>query len=66
MKMEIGKNVRYAIGGLALALLVSCNNAGSFDDTKINSFYNTYKYTGLPLGPISNPGIDSISPHNLR
>ncbi|HLC57517.1 MAG TPA: hypothetical protein VJH95_03020 [Candidatus Nanoarchaeia archaeon] len=41
--MEIGKNVRYAIGGLALALLVSCNNAGSLDDTKIDSFPGTFK-----------------------
>lgn len=28
--------------------------------TEINSPYNTYKYKGLPFGPISNPGIDSI------
>ncbi len=32
----------------------------TIDDLKINSPYNTYKYYGLPLGPISNPGIDSI------
>jgi len=32
----------------------------SIDDTKIDSPYNTYKYYGLPLGPISNPGMDSI------
>lgn len=32
----------------------------SIDDTKIDSPYNTYKYQGLPLGPISNPGLDSI------
>ncbi|MBU2540063.1 endolytic transglycosylase MltG [Patescibacteria group bacterium] len=30
------------------------------EDTKIDSPYNTYKYRGLPLGPISNPGLDSI------
>jgi UPF0755 protein len=30
-------------------------------DTKIDSPYNTYKYRGLPLGPISNPGTDSIN-----
>ena len=30
-------------------------------DTKIDSPYNTYKYPGLPKGPISNPGIDSIT-----
>ena len=29
-------------------------------DTKVDSLYNTYKYKGLPLGPISNPGLDSI------
>ncbi len=32
----------------------------SIKDTKIDSPYNTYKYAGLPLGPISNPGMDSI------
>lgn len=29
-------------------------------DTQIDSPYNTYKYRGLPAGPISNPGMDSI------
>ncbi|MEA3295910.1 MAG: endolytic transglycosylase MltG [Patescibacteria group bacterium] len=32
----------------------------SIDDTKIDSPYNTYKYRGLPIGPICSPGIDSI------
>ncbi len=32
----------------------------SAQDLKIDSPYNTYKYLGLPAGPISNPGIDSI------
>lgn len=26
----------------------------------VDSQWNTYKYPGLPLGPISNPGVDSI------
>jgi len=26
----------------------------------IDSPYNTYKYRGLPVGPISNPGLESI------
>jgi UPF0755 protein len=29
-------------------------------DTKIDSPYNTYEHTGLPPGPICNPGLDSI------
>ena len=33
----------------------------STKDTRIDSPYNTYKYYGLPKGPISNPGIDSIT-----
>jgi len=32
----------------------------SGEETKIDSPYNTYKYLGLPLGPISNPGLESI------
>lgn len=33
----------------------------TFDDTKIDSPYNTYKYKGLPLGPIGNPGLAAIN-----
>lgn len=29
-------------------------------DLEIDSLYNTYKYKGLPIGPISNPGLDSL------
>lgn len=41
------------------------NGKGSFqltyDDLKIDSPYNTYVYKGLPPGPISNPGLDTIN-----
>ena len=30
------------------------------DDLQFDSPYNTYKYKGLPPGPINNPGIDAI------
>lgn len=33
----------------------------SVKDKTIDSPYNTYKYYGLPKGPVSNPGIDSIT-----
>jgi len=32
----------------------------SIEETQIESPYNTYKYTGLPVGPICNPSFDSI------
>lgn len=32
----------------------------SIEETQIDSPYNTYKYPGLPLGPIANPGLESI------
>jgi UPF0755 protein len=32
----------------------------SREETQIDSAYNTYKHLGLPLGPICNPGLDSI------
>lgn len=32
----------------------------TYEDLKIDSPWNTYKYKGLPLGPISNPSIEAI------
>lgn len=36
------------------------NGRVSTEDTKINSSYNTYRYRGLPPGPIANPGLSAI------
>ena len=37
------------------------NDPGVLDkDRAIDSAYNTYKYPGLPLGPVGNPGLDAI------
>jgi UPF0755 protein len=52
MPLQLDATVNYATGKSD----ASC----SIKDTKIDSPYNTYKYKGLPKGPISNPGMDSI------
>lgn len=32
----------------------------TYEDTQVDSPYNTYKYKGLPVGPIACPGIESL------
>jgi UPF0755 protein len=45
----------------ATIVYITGNANISSKDKTINSPYNTYKYYGLPKGPISNPGMDSIT-----
>ncbi|MDR0915131.1 MAG: endolytic transglycosylase MltG [Endomicrobium sp.] len=52
IKLQSCATVLYAIGLHKVKL--------SLNDTKINSPYNTYKYFGLPPGPICSPSLDSI------
>lgn len=54
--------------GMALQMDSTVNyvtNAGrpsaTYQDIEVDSPYNTYKYTGLPPGPISNPGLNAIT-----
>lgn len=51
--LNIDATIVYALGGVDHAL--------TYDDLEIDSPYNTYKYAGLPAGPISNPGLNSIT-----
>ncbi len=52
MKLQADPTVQYALGKAPKRLLYS--------DLEIDSPYNTYRYRGLPPGPICNPGKPSI------
>ncbi len=53
MPLQADSTVNYITGNDTPAI--------SLDDRDIDSLYNTYKYAGLPPGPISNPGLDAIT-----
>lgn len=53
MKLDADPTVRYALGDPARPLYRT--------DLSVDSPYNTYKYGGLPPGPICNPGRASIT-----
>ena len=52
MKLQADPTVQYALGRHVERVL--------FKDLEIDSKYNTYKYPGLPPGPIASPGAASI------
>jgi UPF0755 protein len=52
MKLESDATVQYATGVRRMALTSA--------DLAVDSPYNTYKYNGLPAGPICNPSMDAI------
>lgn len=52
MRLQVDATILYATG--------QENSKVYIKDTQFDSPYNTYRHDGLPLGPISNPGIDSI------
>lgn len=50
--LQIDATVLYALGEHKTEL--------TSDDLRVDSPYNTYRYPGLPVGPIANPGLDSL------
>ncbi|MGI6215664.1 MAG: endolytic transglycosylase MltG [Christensenellales bacterium] len=52
--MTLGSDaaVKYVLGTKRMAL--------SQEDISVQSYYNTYKYKGLPPGPICNPSQDAV------
>ncbi|MEO7197458.1 MAG: endolytic transglycosylase MltG, partial [Solirubrobacterales bacterium] len=51
--LEIDATVRYALGN-------NFQDSLTTSDLEVDSPYNTYRYPGLPAGPIANPGLDSL------
>ena len=51
-KLRIDATVLYALG--------DWKDKVTFKDLEVDSPYNTYKYKGLPIGPIANPGAASL------
>lgn len=52
--LNIDATLIYALGG-------SIDGALTDADKQVDSPYNTYTHTGLPAGPIANPGLSSIT-----
>jgi len=52
MRLQADPTVIYALGGLDRPLY--------YKDLEYDSPYNTYRYHGLPPGPINSPGLASI------
>lgn len=52
MALQSDATIQYALGERKQVV--------SYDDLKIESPYNSYKYKGLPPTPIANPSIESI------
>lgn len=58
MRLDADPTVQYALGRQPDG---SWWKAGlTLDDLQIASPYNTYVHTGLPPGPIANPGLESL------
>lgn len=57
---RLKKNMRLQIDATVQYALPEWKERLSYDDLKVESPYNTYKYAGLPPGPICNPGYSSI------
>ena len=52
MRLQADPTIQYILDGPPRRLLIK--------HLEIDSPYNTYKYSGLPPGPINNPGKASI------
>ena len=58
-RLEADPTVQYALG-FALKENRYWKRGLTYKDLKVDSPYNTYRYAGLPPGPICNPGVKSV------
>ena len=59
LKLDSDPTVQYALGYNA-SQKTWWTNPLSLADLEVNSPYNSYRYTGLPPGPIANPGLEAL------
>ena len=65
-RVLFNRNEEGLFWGLNCTILYALQKEGtgddfvSYSDLEVESKYNTYKYSGFPVGPISNPGQTSI------
>jgi len=52
MPLQVDATIQYALGSHRERIL--------YRDLEVNSPYNTYKFKGLPPGPIASPGLSAI------
>ena len=52
MPLQVDSTITYLTGKKTTAILK--------EELELDSLYNTYKYKGMPVGPICSPGIESI------
>ncbi|OGM09868.1 hypothetical protein A2W13_01645 [Candidatus Woesebacteria bacterium RBG_16_36_11] len=62
--LQVDASVQYAVGTnkCQASIDTNCNwwPILTKEDLEINSRFNTYKYSGFPPAPVSNPGLSSI------
>jgi UPF0755 protein len=58
-KLDADSTVQYALG-YREGRGGWWTNPLTYNDLEVNSLYNTYQFSGLPPGPISNPSLDSL------
>lgn len=60
IKNRLDKKMALQMCSTVLYVLKQDKQTLSIADTKVDSYYNTYKYSGLPPGPIASPGLAAL------